>query len=67
MSRIRTPYLVLLIAISLIYVIWFFVSNEEQDPPKETSQPKVSDSRTARHKNLTRLCDAGGLTVMTDE
>lgn len=67
MSLTRGIYLVALLAVMLICAIWLFVSDKEQDPPEETSQTEACDSCTARHSNLTRLRDAGGLTVKTDE
>lgn len=67
MSRTRKFYLVALLAVSLICIIWLFVSDKERDPPEETSQAEACDSCTARHSNLTRLRDAGGLTAMADE
>ena len=67
MSLKRKIYLVALLAVSLIGMIWYFVSDKEQDLPEETSQAEACDSCTARHSNLTRLRDAGGLTAKTDE
>jgi hypothetical protein len=67
MSLKRKIYLVALLAVSLISMIWFFVSDKEKNPPEETSQVEACDSCTARHSNLTRLRDARSLTVVTDE
>jgi len=59
--------MIVLIAVSLIFVIWFFVDDKAQTSVQETSQAEDCDSCTARHKNLTRLRDAGGLAVKTVE
>jgi len=67
MIRTRGYYLVALFAILLICIIWIFVRDKAQTPPKEISQAEICDSCTARHKNLTRLRNAGGLTVMKDK
>ncbi len=67
MSQKRKIYLVALLVLSLIFAIWFFVSDKEQDTPEETAQAEACDSCTARHSNLTRLRDARSLTAMTDE
>ncbi len=67
MTRTRKPILVVLIAISSACAIWFFANNRQQIPPKETSQAEPCDSCSARHKNLTRLRDARGPTVIIDE
>jgi hypothetical protein len=67
MSRTRGIYLGALLAISLIGWGWFYVSDKAQAPAKETSQAETCDACTARHKNLTRLRDVGGLAVMKDK
>ena len=67
MSGIRKFYLVALLAVSLICMGWFFVHDMEEASPEETSQAEACDSCTARHSNLTRLRDAGGLTAVKDE
>lgn len=67
MSQTQKFYLVAPLAVLLISMIWIFVSDNEQAPPEETSQAEGCDSCTARHSNLTRLRDAGGLNAMTDE
>ena len=67
MSWARGINLVVVLAVSLICLIWLFVSNRQQTHPVEESQAEACDSCSARHKNLMRLRDAGGLTVMTDE
>jgi len=67
MSRIRGIYLGALLVVSLICIIWFFVSGKVQAPAKETSQAEACDACAARHKNLTRLRDAGGLAAKTGD
>ena len=67
MSRTQKFYLVAFLAVLLIGMGWFFVNDNEEVPPEETSQAEACDSCTARHSNLTRLRDAGGLTAITDE
>lgn len=67
MSRTRAINLVALLAVMLISAICLFVIEREQGLPEETAQVVACDSCTARHSNLTRLRDAGGLTVKTDE
>jgi len=67
MSSKRKITLLALLAVSLVSMIWFFVSEKDDVPPKETSQAEACDSCTARHSNLTRLRDARSLTAVTDE
>jgi len=67
MSRAQTFYLVAFLAVSLTGMGWFFLSDTEEVLPEEISQVQPCDSCTARHSNLTRLRDAGGLTAITDE
>jgi hypothetical protein len=67
MSQTQKFYLVAPLAVLLISVIWYFVNGNEQAPPEETSQAEACDSCTARHSNLTRLREAGGLNAMADE
>lgn len=67
MSRTQGIYLGALLAISLTGGVWFFVSDKAQTPAKETSQAEACDSCAARHKNLIRLRDAGGLAAKTGD
>ena len=67
MSWTQGIYLGALLAILLISGGWFFVSDKAQVPTKETSRTEACDSCSARHKNLTRLRDAGGLTARTED
>ena len=67
MKRTQGFYLVVLPAVALVGMIWFFVSDKAQDPPDEMSQTEACDSCSARHKNLTRLRDARTPAVMKDE
>ena len=67
MNLKRGIYLIGLLAVISICAVWYYVSNGRQDPPTEKIQVQACDSCTARHSNLTRLRDAGGLTAITDE
>ena len=67
MSLTRAIILSALLAVMSICAIWFFVIDRDQDLPQETAQVEACDSCTARHSNLTRLRDAGGLNAMADE
>ena len=67
MTSKRKITLLALLAVSLVSMIWFFVTEKEDVPPEETNQVEACDSCTARHSNLTRLRDARNLTAVTDE
>ena len=67
MSQARKSYLVVVLAVSLIGIGWFFVNDTGEAPPEETSQAEACDSCSARHSNLSRLRDARALSAMADE
>lgn len=67
MSLKRGFYLIGLLAVISIYAVWYYVSNDQQEPPAEETQVQACDSCTARHSNITRLRGAGDLTAITDE
>ncbi|MBE9477121.1 MAG: hypothetical protein IME92_08220 [Proteobacteria bacterium] len=67
MNRSRGIYLGAFLAISLIGGVWFFAYDKAPVPAKEISQAVVCDACAARHKNLIRLRDAGGLTAKTGD
>jgi len=67
MSRAQTFYLIAFLAVSLTGTGWFFLNDNEEILPEEISQVEPCNSCTARHSNLTRLREAGGLTAISDE
>jgi len=67
MNRTWKIGLVALLTVLLISITWFFVRNEEENLPEETSQIEICDSCTARHQNLTRLRDARSSAPRADE
>ena len=67
MTQARKLTLLFGLTILSVGLVWFFVIEDKQAPPDEISQAEACDSCSARHQNLTRLRDAGGLSAMADE
>lgn len=67
MSSKRKITLLALLIVSIVSMIWFFVSDKQLGPPEETIQAEACDSCSARHQNLTKLRDARSLTASPDE
>lgn len=67
MSLSLKNYMMASLAIALSGVVWFFVNDNVPNPPQVVNQTETCGSCTARHSNLTRMRDAGGISAITGE